>query len=109
MSSMNHGRCYHTLVAIKNKLYVFGEEVVISEMYDSITKCFVILKPPPTFLNTESLVAVGAISIGRKILILKSFSATITIFDLDENEWSKENFEATKEIEGNFCLKLPKV
>ena len=78
-------------------------------MYDSVTKRFAILKPPPSFLNTGSLIILGAISIGRKILIFKRFSTSITIFDLDEDKWTEENFEATKEIEGYFCLKLPKV
>ena len=109
MSSMNHGRCYHTLVAIKNKIYVFGGEFEIFEMYDSITNRFAILKSPPLFLNTGTYKVMGAISIGTKILFFKRFSTTITIFDLDKNEWFEKNFNATKEVEGFYFLKIPKV
>ena len=109
MSNMNYGRYNHSLVAIKNKLYVFGEEFRIFEMYDSNTKRFAILKPPNSFLNTEFIIVTGAISIGRKILIFKRFSTTITVFDLDKNKWSEENVKGTKEIEAFFCLKLPKI
>ena len=108
MSSMNYGRYNHSLVAIENKLYVFGDEFGMFEMYDSFTKSFAILKLPPSFLNRRSFIT-GAISIGRKILIFKTYSSTITTFDLDKNEWSEENFNATKNIGGFNCLKLPKI
>ena len=108
MSSMNYGRCYHALVAIKNKLFVFGGETEVFEMYDSFTKTFAILKPPPSVMNTGYKV-VEAIPVGKKILIFKRYSTTITIFDLDKNEWSEERFNATKEIDDFCCFKVPKI
>ena len=88
---MKYGKYYHSLVAIKNKLFVFGEWTEVFEMYNSITKSFAILKPPTPFLNTGSLMVTTAVPIGRKILIFKRFSTTITIFDSDKNKLSEKN------------------
>ena len=43
------------------------------------------------------------------MMYFKRFSTTITIFDLDKNEWFEKNFNATKEVEGFYFLKIPKV
>ena len=109
MGSLNYGKYNHSLVAIKNKLFAFGERTKVFDMYNRMPKSFAVLKLPTPFLNTGSLMVTTAVKIGRNILISKRLSTTITIFDSDRNKWSEENSKATKEIKGFYCLKLSKI
>ena len=62
---------------------------------------FVAIKSLPTTKLNQ------AISIGSKIFAFQHDSKSIFCYDVDEDEWTKESCEATKNIEYFSCVKLP--
>ena len=106
MSNMIYGRCLHSLVAVRNKLYVFGGLTETSEVFDSYSNKFSLLKPLENMGNYN---IEGAISIGCKILIFREKSTNVACYDLDKDDWSEETFEVTKNIVSFLCLKIPKI
>ena len=106
MPNMIYGRYDHSLVAVRNKLFVFGSGTETSEVFDSCANKFVLLKPPSSigFENTTR-----TLSVGNKILIFKHTSAQLISFDFVKNEWKEEPIEVTKDIAYYTCLKLPKI
>ena len=108
MPNMIDGRCDHSIVAVRSKLFVFGGfRTETCEVFDSCVKKFVLLKPPSSLLGFAE--TSRALSVGSKILIFKNESAQLTTFDFVKNEWKKESFEVTKDIKYFGCLKLPKI
>ena len=108
MPSMIRDRAEHSLVAVRNKLYVFGGGTAEFEVYDSLNEHFSILEPPALLLNINHSEINNAFSFGNKVFILKNRSATLTTFDYVNQEWKEEPYECTEYIESYGCLKLPK-
>ena len=107
MPNMINSRHCHSLVAVRNKLFVFGGwRTETCEVLDSSVNRFVLLKPPSSLRGFEDIS--GAISVGSRILIFKNNSAGLISFDFVENEWKEESFEVTKDIIWYFSLKLAK-
>ena len=102
MPNMINSKSSHSLVTIKNKLFVIGCGRDSSEVFDSVNKRFVVLKSPysPFDLNK-------AMSIGKKIIIFKNNSSLVIFYDVDEDEWSKESCKGTKNLKDFSCAKLP--
>ena len=106
MPHMIHGRYYHNLVAVRNKLFVFGGFSTESgELFDSCVNKFVLVKPPLSSLGINH--SPGAFPIGNKIFVLKNCSVELLTFDIDTSEWNEEAFEITKTTKFYSCLKLP--
>ena len=93
----------HSLVVVKNKLFVIGSTALESlcQCFDSISNKFVFLKSADNF-NFQK-----AVSIGTKIFVFKYIEPAVLIYDVDKNEWSKESCEATKDLTVYSCVKLP--
>ena len=76
MPSMIHGRCLHSSVAVRNKLFVFKsfrrQGIESCEVFDSSCKKFVLLKRFPSTLtfNLRSIVA-NTFSIGNKLITIR--------------------------------------
>ena len=106
MPSMIHRSCHHNMLAISNKLFALGcgEFSVICEVYDSICKKFVVINSHLTFFDSMYY---EAISIGRNILVFKSFSKKVAIYNIDKNEWSDELFYVAEDNILFYCLKMP--
>ena len=51
MPNMNKRRYYHKSVAVKNNFFIVGGNQKTCEVYDSITKMFVLLKSPDDCLT----------------------------------------------------------
>ena len=114
MPNIIHRRSLHRLVAIRNKLYVFGRSLETCEVFDSSINTFSLLKSPSPLLNMDTrlninLTRPAVISIGNKILIFRNNTLKLTYFDLDKADWYEEPFELTKDIKYYLCLKLPKI
>ena len=109
MSNMIHGRNLHILVAVRNKLYVFGGLTETSEVFDSYSNKFSLVKPSSSLQGMGSWNIRGAISIGSKILIFRDNSTNVVCYDLDKEEWSEETFEVSKYLKFFLCLKMPKI
>ena len=105
MPNMVYGRYFHRLVAVRNKLFVFGGRTE-SEVFDSTVNNFVLLKPTSSLLGLEDIS--GAFAVGSRIFIFKGNSAELVSFDFVKNEWKEQSFEVTKHIKWYYCLKLPK-
>ena len=111
MPSMIYRRSGHSLVALKNKLFAFGRMTKGFEVYDSHAKKFAIFNYPYRFVckNELGIRIKGAVLVGGKIIILRTFSTKIIVFDPDNGKWSEKICEATEDLVFFECLKLPKI
>ena len=106
MPNMIHESFEHNMLAVSNKLLALscGTNHDICEVYDNISKKFVVIKSHPTFFDGSEY---QAISIGRNIFVFKSFSNKVAIYNVDKSEWSDEFFDAAEDIRYFYCLKMP--
>ena len=112
MPNMISSKSYHRLVAVKSKLFVIGFDTDTSEVFDSICKKFTTFKTPLNFVSGK------AVPIGNKILIIQwetqeeeiqDNTRLIVCYDVDKNEWSKESWETTKDLDGFTCVTFPRL
>ena len=104
LPNMIESRFCHKSVAMKNKLFVIGGySTEAGEVYDSISKNFVLLKPIPSFLDFHSEV----ISIGNKVLVFQNMRNVVLIYDMENDSWSEESCEITKHLFKFCCVKIP--
>ena len=107
MPNMIKIRFGHKSVAIRNKLFVIGGSTKTSEVFDSHSNKFSLLKP--ISFDEEILIQslTGAISIGTKLIIFWENSSTMVCYDSEKDVWSKESFELFKN--GDCAvMKIPK-
>ena len=106
MPSMINESCDHNMLAVSNKLFAIGcgEDYDICEVYDSISKKFVVLS---SFLTFFSGFNDTSITIGRKIMVIRNHARKVAIYDVDKNEWSEESFEDTRYYRNFNCIKIP--
>ena len=100
MPNMVNANHKHSMVAVKNKLFVISSGPTECEVYDNVSKHFSIFKTHRTFQTTK------AASIGSKILIFQDNPGSIVSYDVDTNEWSEEKCE---EMEGLIYFSAAKV
>ena len=104
MPNMIKNRFDHSLVAVKNKLFVIGYERFDScEVFDSSCDRFVFLKKSPNFNNNEAL------TIGSKVLVPQYDRSHIDVYDVINEEWTWKYSEATSNVNlfNFFCVKVP--
>ena len=77
-----------------------------SEVFDSTTKNFNLLKQPTLASGFNFYVPVEVITIGSKIYIFKGVGEVI-IYDFENNKWSVRNCQATRDITFFSCVKIP--
>ena len=113
MPNMIERRYRHSLLAMKNKLFVLGgctENISNScEVFDSESKKFVFLKQNSTSLVTKSHLVNNTFLIGSKIITLCENSKTISCYDVEKDEWSEETFDITEDL---YCFSstiIPKI
>ena len=102
MPSMINSKCLHSLVTLKNKLFVIGYGSDSCEVFDNFNKKFVDLKSPYSPFNLNK-----ALSIGNKILIFINNSSLVFSYDVDKDEWSKESCKGTTNLKDFSYAKLP--
>ena len=102
MPNMIDGKCGHSLVVVRNKLFVIGYGSDTCEVFESRSNKFVALKSPPVdFVELNK-----AIAIGSKILVFQNDTTTVHCYDVDKNEWSEESCEVTRNLGSFSCVKL---
>ena len=109
MPSMIEIRHSHKSVSRKSKLFVIGGYSKTSEVFDSHSNKFSLLKPIPfneTILSGEKLT--GVISIGPKLMIFLEGSSTMVCYDPENDEWSEESFELFEYSSDRAVMKIPK-
>ena len=101
MNNMINRHCFHSLVTVKDKLFVIGYGRDMCEVFDNVCMKFVALDSCP-ILNLNK-----AMSIGNKIELFQDNSTLMICYDFDKDEWYEESREVTKYIQHFACAKLP--
>ena len=103
MPSMTSSKSRHSLVAVKNKLFVIGCGTDTCEVFESSNKKFVAIKSQ----STNYLCLNQVISIGSKIYAFQDEKSSMFCYDVDKDEWSEESCEVTGNLIKCSCVKLP--
>ena len=103
MPKMNSGKYIHSLVVVKNKLFVISKEKNSCEVFDNFCKKFITIKSP----EFKYLSSRRAFSIENKIFALQDDSSKIITYDTNKNEWSEESCEVTNSLQYFSCVKVP--
>ena len=103
MPNTNSGKVDHSLVVVKNKLFVVSKREKDSEVFDNICKKFVTLKSP----DFKCYFSINAFSIANKVFVLLNQLSKIICYDTNKNELSKEFCEVTKKLRWFSSMKLP--
>ena len=101
MPNMVYPESLHSLVIVRNKLFVIGSGKDRCEVFDNTCKKFVHLK--------SSLGNCGRkiMSLGNEIIIFVPQTDNIICFNVDTNEWSEVPCEAMKYLDNFFWVKFP--
>ena len=94
MTNMIERRYRHKIVALRNKLFVFGSTTT-NEVFDSVCNKFVYLKPLKKSLKVNLELLCDVTLVGSRITIFIQNSPLMAIYDTDKNEWSEESCEIT--------------
>ena len=100
MPNMIKSKSLHSLVVVKNKLYVIGIVGDTCEVFDNCNKNFVAIKSP----STRCLCLNQAISIGSKLFAFQNDRSSTFCYDVDEDE---EQCDVTNDIKYFSCVKVP--
>ena len=103
MPQMNSGKYNHSLVVVKNKLFVILMRKDNCEVFDNVCKKFITIKSPD--FNWFSSTRVY--SIENKIFALQENTSKIITYDTNENKWSEDSCEVTKNIYKFSSVKIP--
>ena len=109
MPDMIECRIYHSLVAVRNKLFaVGGYKSTCCEVFDSACKVFVQLKTHPEFFKLYTS-KIKCASIGSRIVVFGEGAPTISCYDVGKDEWSEQASGATCNLWSFSCTAIPKL
>ena len=102
---MVSGKFNHSIVFVKNKLFVFANRRDDWEVFDNICKKFIVIKSPE-FISFPSKTAY---SIENRIFVSQYEFFKIVSYDTNKNEWSEEELfcEVIKNLRNFFSVKVP--
>ena len=103
MPNMNSGKYCHSLVVIKNKLFVVSNIEDNCEVFDKICKKFITIKSPKFY----RFFSIKAFSIENKIFAFQEGKSKIISYDTDKNKWSEEFCKVSRELGVFSCVKIP--
>ena len=108
MPSMVNRTARHSLVAIKNKLFVLGYSC---EVFDNFSQSFVLMKQQSLISDLKLQHLVGAIPIANKIIVFRKNKSKVVCYDIKKEEWSEEEiYDETKNyFESGCCIKQPQI
>ena len=101
MPNMINHHYDHSLVVVKEKLFVIGSGRERCEVFDNVCNKFVSLKNPPSITLNKCM------AIDNKIFVFQHNRSTVICYDVDKDEWSKESCEVTQYREYFSLTKLP--
>ena len=117
MPNMVFGKSRHSLVAVRNKLFVIAAnrgnglnpgngQNWPCEVFDSNTcKKFVAIKSPAGRINGFCMGKV--ISIGSRIFVFEDNNSQVHCYDVDKEVWSCQSCEVTRYMCDYSCAKIP--
>ena len=100
MPSMTKARSDHSLMVVRNKLFVIGSGSNACEVYTTNTGKFVALKSPELTYN-KSLQVAG------KIFVFQDNKTYVWVYDVEGDYWKKEECDVTKNIFHFSRTKMP--
>ena len=103
MPNMINKCSYHSLVAVRNKLFVIDSIIDTCEVFESCTNTFVALKLP--LFTSRSYMQF--ISVDNTIIFFQERSYLAYLYDVDKDEWSEESCELTENLSKFCCVKMP--
>ena len=103
MPIMTSSKAMHSLVVVKNKLFVIGFGSDNCEVFDNCSKKFVEIKPP----QTRWMRLNKAISIGSKIYAILGSRSSIICYDVNKEEWLEASCVVPNCFEEFSCVKIP--
>ena len=101
-SRMNEARTNHSLVAVRNKLFVIGGETY--EVFDSASGKFATLS-----VNSPMFDSSKCVQIGSKVVLFQGYSTVAYIYDTDKDELKPVECEVTRQIQNYCCVRVPKL
>ena len=107
MPNMVEERSSHKSVAIKNRLYIIGGSTKTSEVYDSTCKKFALLKSSDNCFSHHLNFPRAVISIGNKLVVFQRIKGTSFIYDEENDTWSEEPCEVSKNLSSYSSAKVP--
>ena len=102
LPNMQNFHSNHSLVTVKNKLFVIDGNTNICEVFDNICKKFITLKSPYGYISLNK-----AMSIGNIIVLFLNEKSSTNCYDVEKDEWSDKSCEITKYIDDFSCTKIP--
>ena len=107
MPKMVERRCCHKLTAVKNKLFVVpGFFTMTCEVFDLTCNKFVLLRPSSSHSGHFSSRG-QVVSVGSKLVVFGVRTSKVLFYDFENDEWSEDSCEITKDLTGFCCGKLP--
>ena len=108
MPNMIKGRSSHISASFKNKLFLVEGGNVTCEVYDSTCKKFVSIKSPDSrSLYFDLTFPVAVILIGNKFYVYNGGKTTCYIYNIENNTWSEELCEFSRNLSCFSCVKVP--
>ena len=96
MPSLNEARYSHKMVALRNKLFVFGgRQSRTNEVFDSVCGKFVFITPLKRSLKVDFGMLNDVALVGSRVMIFINTSPFMAVYDTDTNEWSQELCKVT--------------
>ena len=103
MPNTNSGKVDHSLVVVKNKLFVISNIEDNCEVFDNIKKKIITIKSP----EFDRFSRIRAKSIESKIFVIQEQCSKIICYDTNKNEWSEESCRVTKNLRWFPIVKVP--
>ncbi len=103
MPAMNSAKVGHSLVVVRNKLFVISKQADTCEVYDNTCKKFITIKSP----DLSSFYSVTTYSIGNKIYVLLDDLPKLICYDVEKNKWSEATCEVKRDLRYFSYVKVP--
>ena len=95
MPNMIHGKSHHSLVVVRNKLFVIhSHRTNECEVFDNVCKKFV----PFNFTEVNDFKLVKAVSVQNKIVCFQNGRPFIVYYDVENDEWHEDSYDVTKNL-----------
>ena len=105
---MNYSRCSHMSVVLNNKLFVIAGGTDISEVYESTSKKFTVLKPSFDLYDIREKHPFAAFNIANKLYVYFDGSSNIFYFDTTKGKWYEKPSEATENLSYFSAIRVPR-
>ena len=106
---MNYSRCHHKSVVVKNKLFVIAGGTDISEVYESTSKKFTVLKPSFDLYDIREKHPFAAFNIANKLYVYFNGSFNVFCFDTIKGKWCEIPSKQTEHLSYFSAIKVPRL